>query len=77
LPRLVFSGIIVPHQGSAKQAGEVALRMVEAGVDAANSLFHRTTLNVPSRSRGFVQADPVSFAALANYDRPAQLLATE
>lgn len=34
LPRLVFSDILVPHQGPARQAGEVALRMVEAGVDA-------------------------------------------
>ncbi len=34
LPRLVFSDIMVPHQGPAAQAGEAALRMVEAGVDA-------------------------------------------
>ncbi len=34
LPRLVFSDIMVPHQGPPAQAGEVALRMVEAGVDA-------------------------------------------
>jgi 3-hexulose-6-phosphate synthase len=34
LPRLVFSDIMLPHQGSAAQAGEVALRMVEVGVDA-------------------------------------------
>src|SRR5262245_51545511 len=45
LPRLVFADIMVPHQGAAAQggvaqgdkgaqAGEVALRMVEAGVDA-------------------------------------------
>ena len=34
LPRLVFSDIMVPHQGPARQAGEAALRMVEAGVDA-------------------------------------------
>jgi 3-keto-L-gulonate-6-phosphate decarboxylase len=34
LPRLVFTDIMVPHQGPAAQAGEVALRMVEAGVDA-------------------------------------------
>jgi 3-hexulose-6-phosphate synthase len=34
LPRLVFSDIMIPHQGPAAQAGEVALRMVEAGVDA-------------------------------------------
>jgi 3-keto-L-gulonate-6-phosphate decarboxylase len=34
LPRLVFSDIMVPHQGPPAQAGEVALRMLEAGVDA-------------------------------------------
>ena len=34
LPRLVFSDIMVPHQGPAAQAAEVALRMLEAGVDA-------------------------------------------
>ncbi len=34
LPRLVFADILVPHQGPAAQAGEVALRMIEAGVDA-------------------------------------------
>ena len=34
LPRLVFADILLPHQGPAGQAGEVALRMVEAGVDA-------------------------------------------
>jgi len=33
LPRLVFSDIMVPHQGPAANAGEVALRMIEAGVD--------------------------------------------
>jgi 3-hexulose-6-phosphate synthase len=34
LPRLVFADIMVPHQGPAAQAGDVALRMLEAGVDA-------------------------------------------
>ena len=34
LPRLVFADILVPHQGPAAQAGEVARRMLEAGVDA-------------------------------------------
>jgi 3-keto-L-gulonate-6-phosphate decarboxylase len=39
LPRLVFSDILLPHQGTAQgdkaaQAVEVALRMVDAGVDA-------------------------------------------
>jgi 3-hexulose-6-phosphate synthase len=34
LPRLVFSDIMVPHQGPTAQAVEVARRMLEAGVDA-------------------------------------------
>ena len=34
LPRLAFADILVPHQGPAAQAGDVALRMLEAGVDA-------------------------------------------
>ena len=33
LPRLVFADILVPHQGPAAQALEVARRMLEAGVD--------------------------------------------
>ena len=33
LPRLVFSDIMVPHQGPAAQAVEVAYHMLEAGVD--------------------------------------------
>ena len=34
LPRLAFADIMVPHQGPAAQAVEVARRMLEAGVDA-------------------------------------------
>jgi 3-keto-L-gulonate-6-phosphate decarboxylase len=34
LPRLVFADIMVPHQGPAAQAVEVAVRMLDAGVDA-------------------------------------------
>jgi 3-hexulose-6-phosphate synthase len=34
LPRLAFADIMVPHQGPATQAVEVARRMLEAGVDA-------------------------------------------
>jgi 3-keto-L-gulonate-6-phosphate decarboxylase len=33
LPRLAFADILVPHQGPAAQAVEVALRMLDAGVD--------------------------------------------
>lgn len=34
LARLAFADILVPHQGPAAQAAEVALRMLDAGVDA-------------------------------------------
>jgi 3-hexulose-6-phosphate synthase len=34
LPRLAFADILVPHQGPAAQAVDVAVRMLEAGVDA-------------------------------------------
>ena len=33
IPRLVFADILLPHQGPADTAVEVALRMLEAGVD--------------------------------------------
>jgi 3-hexulose-6-phosphate synthase len=33
LPRLVFADILVPHQGPAAQAADVAARMLDAGVD--------------------------------------------
>src|SRR4029450_11580018 len=33
LPRLAFADIMVPHQGPAAQAVDVALRMLDAGVD--------------------------------------------
>jgi 3-keto-L-gulonate-6-phosphate decarboxylase len=33
LPRLAFADILVPHQGPAAQAIDVALRMIDAGVD--------------------------------------------
>lgn len=33
MPRLVFADILLPHQGPAAQAVEVALRMLDAGVD--------------------------------------------
>ncbi len=34
LPRLAFTDIMVPHQGPAAHAAEIASRMLEAGVDA-------------------------------------------
>src|SRR5262249_57023896 len=40
LPRLVFSDILVPHQGPASQAPDVALRMFEPAVDAVGIHLH-------------------------------------
>jgi 3-keto-L-gulonate-6-phosphate decarboxylase len=34
VPRLVFSDIMVPHQGPATQAADIARRMLDAGVDS-------------------------------------------
>ncbi|BDC51865.1 hypothetical protein F183_A41800 [Bryobacterales bacterium F-183] len=34
MPRLVFADVMIPHQGPAAQAGEIAQRMIDAGVDA-------------------------------------------
>ncbi len=34
LPRLAFADILLPHQGPGAQAAEVALRMLDAGVDS-------------------------------------------
>lgn len=34
MPRLAFADILLPHQGPAAEAADVALRMLEAGVDA-------------------------------------------
>jgi 3-hexulose-6-phosphate synthase len=34
VPRLVFADIMIPHQGPATQAADVARRMLDAGVDA-------------------------------------------
>ena len=48
LPRLAFADILVPHQGPAAQAVEVALRMLEAGVDAVGFTC-RPTRGPPTR----------------------------
>lgn len=34
MPRLVFADVMIPHQGPAAHAGDVALRMIDADVDA-------------------------------------------
>lgn len=62
LPRLVFADILLPHQGPAGVAIEVALRMLDAGVDgigahlqldarrADPSLFHTSSAPCTARS---------------------------
>ena len=49
LPRLVFSDIMVPHQGPAAQAADVAMRMLDAGVDGIG-LHFRPTHGGPTQS---------------------------
>jgi 3-hexulose-6-phosphate synthase len=51
LSRLVFADIMVPHQGPAAQAVEVAVRMLDAGVDAVG-------IHLQSDAR---RADPTLF----------------
>jgi 3-keto-L-gulonate-6-phosphate decarboxylase len=66
LPRLVFSDIMVPHQGPAAQAGEVALRMVEAGVDAVG--IHLQS-DARRASPKLIEADYLGDVARAVFDR--------
>ena len=66
LPRLVFSDIMVPHQGPAKQAGEVALRMVEAGVDAVGIHLQSDARRAKSK---LIESDYLGEVARAVFER--------
>jgi len=66
LPRLVFSDIMVPHQGSATQASEVALRMVDAGVDAIGIHLQSDARRANPK---LIEDDYLSDAARAVFDR--------
>jgi len=66
LPRLVFSDIMVPHQGPAAQAGEVALRMVEAGVDAVGIHLQADARRVNPK---LIESDYLSDVARAVFER--------
>jgi 3-keto-L-gulonate-6-phosphate decarboxylase len=66
MPRLVFSDIIMPNTGTVAQAGEVALRMVDAGVDAVG-----VHLQVDARRANpkLIENDFLGEVALAVYER--------
>ncbi len=66
LPRLAFADIMLPHQGPAAQAAEVAVRMLEAGVDAVG-----VHLQVDARNadRKLIETDYLGTVARAVFDR--------
>ena len=66
LPRLVFADIMVPHQGPAAEAGEVALRMLEAGVDAVGVHLQADARRADSR---LIESDYLGDMARAIFER--------
>ena len=66
LPRLVFADILVPHQGPAAQAVEVALRMLEAGVDAVGVHLQSDARRADPRLR---ESDYLGDVARAIFER--------
>ena len=66
LPRLVFADIMVPHQGPAAQAGEVALRMLEAGVDAVGVHLQSDARRADSK---LIETDYLGDMARAVFER--------
>ena len=66
LPRLVFADIMVPHQGPAAQAGEVALRMLEAGVDAVGVHLQADARRADSK---LIESDYLGDMARAIFER--------
>ena len=66
LPRLVFADILVPHQGPATQAGDVALRMLEAGVDAVGVHLQADARRADSR---LIESDYLGDMARAIFER--------
>jgi 3-keto-L-gulonate-6-phosphate decarboxylase len=66
LPRLAFADIMVPHQGPAAQAGDVALRMLEAGVDAVGIHLQSDARRANPK---LIESDYLSELARAVFDR--------
>jgi 3-hexulose-6-phosphate synthase len=66
LPRLAFADILVPHQGPATQAAEVALRMLEAGVDAVGVHLQSDARRVDPK---LIESDFLGSMARAVFER--------
>jgi len=66
LPRLAFADILVPHQGPAAQAAEVALRMLEAGVDAVGVHLQTDARRADPK---LIESDYLGEVARAVFDR--------
>ena len=66
LARLVFADIMVPHQGPAAQAGEVALRMLDAGVDAVGVHLQADARRADSK---LIESDYLGEMARAIFER--------
>jgi 3-keto-L-gulonate-6-phosphate decarboxylase len=66
LPRLVFADIMVPHQGPAAPAIEVALRMLQAGVDAVGVHLQADARRADPR---LMESDMLGDAARAIFEK--------
>jgi 3-hexulose-6-phosphate synthase len=66
LARLVFTDIMVPHQGPAAQAGEAALRMIEAGVDGVGVHLQADARRADSK---LIESDYLGEMARAIFER--------
>jgi 3-hexulose-6-phosphate synthase len=66
LSRLVFADIMVPHQGPAAQAGDVALRMLEAGVDGVGVHLQADARRADAR---LIESDYLGDMARAIFER--------
>ena len=62
----MFADILVPHQGPAAQAGDVALRMLEAGVDAVGVHLQSDARRADSR---LIKSDYLGDMARAIFER--------
>ncbi len=66
LPRLAFADIMVPHQGPAAEAGEVALRMLDAGVDGVGVHLQADARRADPR---LIESDYLGDVARAVFER--------
>jgi 3-hexulose-6-phosphate synthase len=66
LPRLAFADIMVPHQGPATQTVEVALRMLDAGVDGVGVHLQSDARRADPR---LIESDYLGDVARAVFER--------